>query len=192
MTGQLWGTTEVYQMPQWQWGMMLMQLRVFLILLLSSAHMKIEVKWCFLALMATEAMGTPLYTHFPWTVGWLIEPHTSPQVPSIFSLTETHFRYLFSTLSEEACFSRRSWEVLRLGVVKGGCGFLFLLYKLALPLSCLYSRCSLSTPHSVASGKYAVRKRNSNQCLGRKITRTKHGFFSENNGKFSAPRMKVS
>lgn len=177
MASQLWGTAEVYQMPQQQWGLVLMQLRVFLVPHLSSAHMEIEVKCCFLALMATEAMGTPLYTHFPWTVGWLIEPHTSPQVPSIFALTETHFRYMFSTLSEEACFSHRSWEVLRLGVVKGGCGFLFLLYKLALHLSCLCSRCYLPTPHSVAAGKDAVKKRNSNQCLRRKITRTKKWFI---------------
>lgn len=104
----------------------------------------------------------------------MIERHTSPQVPSIFAVTETHFRSMFSTLSEEACFSRRSWEILRLRVVKGGCGFLFLLYKLALHLSCLYSRCYT---HSVASGKYAVKKRNSNQCLGRKIARTKKRFL---------------
>lgn len=144
-------------------GIVLMQLRVFLVLRLPPACMKIEEKWRFLTLMATEAMGTPLYTHFPWTAGWLIESHTSPQVPSIFALTETHFRYMFSTLSEETCFPHRSWEVLRLEVVKEGCRFLFLLYKLASHLPCLCSQWYLPTPQSVAAGKDAVKKYNSNQ-----------------------------
>lgn len=151
-------------------GIVLMQLRVFLVLHLPSARMEIEVKWRFLTLMATEAMGTPLYTHFRWTVGWLIEPHTSPRVPSIFALTETHFRYMSNTLSEEACFSHRSWEVLRLDVVEEGCRFLFLLYKLALHLPCLCSQWYLPTPQSVAAGNDAVKKCNSNQW--RKETKT--------------------
>lgn len=121
------------------WGIVLTQLHIFLVLHLPPARIEIEVKWCFLALMVTEAVGTLRHTLFPWTLGWLIELHTTPQVPPIFALTETHFRHMFSTLAEEACFPHKSWKVLRLEVAKEGCRFLFLLYKLALRLSCLCS-----------------------------------------------------
>lgn len=111
----------------------------------------------------------------------LIEQCTSPQVPQIFALTEAHFRHMFSTLSKEAYFSHRSQAILRLGVMRGSCRFLFLLYKLALHLPCLCSQWYLPTPHSITAGKDAVKN-----IAQTNVQEERKCFFSGNNSKFSA------
>lgn len=144
-------------------GIVLMQLRVFLVLHLTPARMKIEAKgasWLWWPLKPWAHRCT--HTSVEQWADWL--NHTQvlrcPRyLPSLRLTSDTSLvlyqKRLVSPTGHGKYWGWKWW--------KRDAGSFFLLYKLALHLPCLCSQWYLPTPQSVAAGKDAVKKCNSNQ-----------------------------